>query len=109
MDNVLKTEMTQLKEEVGDIKETVGEIKAALMGNTFAKDGGLVGRISKAEVKIETLEKEIDDLKVQHEKEINELKSRAEKSDVYVKIMWTLVGMGTTALIGFLLSLIFKK
>lgn len=98
MDNVLKTEMTQLKGEVGEIKETVGEIRAALMGNQYAKDGGLVGRISKAEVKIETLEKEID-----------ELKSRLSKNDVYVKIMWTLVGMGATALIGFLLSLIFKK
>lgn len=98
MDQILKAEMTQLKEEVGEIKDTVGEIRSALMGNTYAKDGGLVGRISKAEVKIETLEKEID-----------ELKDRLVKSDVYVKIMWTLVGMGATALVGFLLSLIFKK
>jgi ElaB/YqjD/DUF883 family membrane-anchored ribosome-binding protein len=109
MDQILKQEMTQLKEEVGEIKDTVGEIRSALMGNTYAKDGGLVGRISKAEVKIETLEKEIDELKTQHEKEMNELKARADKNDVYVKIMWTLVGMAATALVGFLLNLIFKR
>jgi peptidoglycan hydrolase CwlO-like protein len=98
MDNVLKQEMTQLKDEVGDINRMVGEIKDALIGNTYAKDGGLVGRIAKAEVKIETLEEEID-----------KLQTLIQTRDVYVKIMWTLVGMSATALIGFLLSLIFKR
>jgi ElaB/YqjD/DUF883 family membrane-anchored ribosome-binding protein len=102
MDNVLK-------QEIGELKDTIGEIKSALIGNDYAKDGGLVGRLSKAEVKIETLEKEVDEQKEKHEKEMNELKMRAEKNDVYVKIMWALVGMGATALIGFLISLILKR
>lgn len=97
MTNMEHTELQQIRTDMSDMKGKVDEMYFALMGNKIGKDGGLVGRI-------EELETTMDE----HEKDIQGLKEKNVKMEVYQKIMWTAIGFATASVFSILLSTILK-
>lgn len=113
MDNVLKQEMDNLKREVGEkvdklsesvegIESTVNEISFALMGNKFTKDGGIIGKMVQMETKMELNYTQL-------EQRVETLEKKETKHDVYVKILWTVVGAVGMSVLYMVLNIIFKK
>jgi hypothetical protein len=95
--DVTKQDIYDLHAELGELKAQIEQLSVALVGSRIGKDGGLVERINKNETRINELEKKV----VSVEK-------RNDKTDMYVKIIWTLSGSIATGLFMYLLKLIFK-
>lgn len=116
MDNLLKQEMDNLKREVSDVGEkfdelsenvkgmadTVNEISFALMGNKFTKDGGIIGKIIQMDAEIKLNYKTL-------EGRVEALEKKENRNDVYVKILWTVVGAVGMSVLYMVLNIIFKK
>ncbi len=87
-----------MQKDIEHISNKVDELLIALKGSDLSKDGGLIGRIQQ-------LEEENDLLR----KEVELIKSSNTKTEMYVKIIWTLVGAFGSGIFMYVLNLIFKK
>ena len=89
--------MEDIKEEIQNINKKVDKMYYALMGSDITKDGGLVARIVKSETRIDILEDEIETLK-----------NRNTKFEVYQKIMWGSLGGVVSMVFAYVINLLIK-
>lgn len=99
-----------------DMSAKVDKMYYALMGNELSKDGGLVQRIielegdnAKLEVKLNLVKEELENKIEELEKEVEEVKVGKAKSEIYLRIIYGLVGVASTAVIGAIVNYIFNK
>lgn len=90
--HAVKLELATMGSGVNEMAVKVDKLYIALIGSDLTKDGGLVGRISELEKQNETLENEIQ-----------EIKKKAAKSDMYLHIIWGLVGSIGTAVLAYVM------
>ena len=93
----MTSEMEQIKKDIHEIKLSNAEIHNVLVGSKLSNDGGLIRRVANSEIKIEKIEIEVDAIK----------KSEI-KNNVYLKLLWWVSGIVTSATIIYLFNKIFK-
>lgn len=93
-----KKRFLAMEQDIHSIKNKMDKILVALMGSDLSKDGGLVGRILDLEKNQESLEKEIA-----------QIKKEKVKTELYVKVIWALIGAFGSGIFSYILTLLFKK
>jgi hypothetical protein len=89
--------MEDIKEEIQNINKKVDKMYYALMGSEITKDGGLIARIVKSETSIDILKDEIE-----------LLKNRNTKFEVYQRIMWSSLGGVVSMVFAYVINLLIK-
>lgn len=98
MDEITKAEFRTLEKAVGDIKDTLNQVHGAIIGNPLSEDGGMSKRLTDAEEKIDELEAEL-----------NTVKTKQIKYNIYTIIMWTSLGAVVAMIFALVIQSIFKK
>jgi len=81
-----------------DVKQKVDKIYYAMVGGEINNDGGIVGQLKELKKRIS-----------EQDKEIQGLKDRNIKFDIYQRIMWTGIGSVITSFITFIIMFVIKK
>jgi outer membrane murein-binding lipoprotein Lpp len=98
MDQLLKDKMDGLEKDMRDLSSKMGNLYIAILGSDITKDGGMVGRIIQLEAQVKTLESKVE-----------EMETAKVKTELYVKIMWGMVGAFASGIFLYVLNLIFYK
>ena len=90
--------MDGMEKDMGEMKSQLNELYLALMGSKITNDGGMVARIIELESEVTVLKREQ-----------SAMKADKAKTELYVKIMWGMVGAFASGTFLYILNLIFKK
>lgn len=94
----LTKEFNRLDKAVWEIKKTLNIVHDAIVGNSLAKDGGMVQRLVDVEAQVEVLSSRLE---AAEKKQI--------KYHVQTVIMWSSLGAVGMAVFVFLIEYVFKK
>lgn len=94
---IMRQEVSEVKRDLSEMKNKVNEMYHSLIGNTLAKDGGIIKRLQTVEEKHEELTDRVEDLE-----------KKNDKLEVYQKILWAAGGFVASSLFVYVLQLIFK-
>jgi hypothetical protein len=97
-ETTLRAEFQKMESTVQDIKSKLSEVHGAIIGNPLSKDGGMAGRLTEAEDKLELLEQRLE-----------AAEKKQVKYNLYIIIMWICAGGVAMATFNYILSLVFKK
>lgn len=86
----MDAQLMEMQKDIKNLVEAVKDLKTAVVGSPVTKDGGLVKRI-------EDLENQVEDLK-----------TKFIKNDIYLRWIWALGGFAGSALFTYVLKIIFK-
>ena len=85
---VTQNDIRAIRKEVETVAEKVNDVHQALIGNSLAKDGGIVQRLHDCERDVEFLRTKVIDI------EKNNV-----KAGVYMKVIWGMAGIILAALL----------
>lgn len=94
---LISQEVAEMKRDLGEMKSKVSEMYHSLIGNTLAKDGGIIRRIERLEQRADQIDEDVD-----------RIGQRSSKLEIYQKILWGAVGFAASSIFVYVLQLIFK-
>jgi predicted nucleic acid-binding Zn-ribbon protein len=107
--HAIRKDVNDLSTKIGRTDGKIGEILDAVVGNRLTKDGGLIQRIIDLEAQNKALMLQIQASEKKCDAQILEIKEKAIKSDLYVKILWACGGVVGSGIFAIILNLVFKK
>lgn len=94
----MQNDIAAIKKGLEDTQKKLSELYFAMVGSKIGNDRGLVGRIERYEIKIESLEEEV-----------RLLKNKAKKGEDYVKWLWGLGGIIGSGIINEVIKIILNQ
>jgi len=89
--------METMQKDIHDIKTTVAEMYNALIGSKLSNDGGIIRRVADLENENMLLKQDVESMK-----------KSGMKNDLYLKLLWWVLGLITAAIIMYLFQKVFK-